>query len=33
VEVVAEVLRPFIGSGRRGGGRPGSDGDGGALSS
>jgi hypothetical protein len=33
VEVAAGVLRPFIGSGRRGGGRPGSDGGGDALSS
>jgi hypothetical protein len=32
VEVVAGVLRPFIGSGRWGGGRPGSDGGGGVLS-
>jgi hypothetical protein len=32
VEVAAGVLRPFIGSGRRGGGRLGSDGSGGALS-
>jgi hypothetical protein len=32
VEVVAGVLRPFIGSGRRGGGRSGSDGGRGALS-
>jgi hypothetical protein len=32
VEVAAGVLRPFIGSGRRGGGRPGTDGGGGALS-
>jgi hypothetical protein len=32
VEVAARVLRPFIGSGRRGDGRPGSDGGGGALS-
>jgi hypothetical protein len=32
VEVAAGVLRPFIGSGMRGGGRPGSDGGDGALS-
>jgi hypothetical protein len=32
VEVVAGVLRPFIGSVRRGGCQPGSDGGGGALS-
>jgi hypothetical protein len=32
VEVAAGVLRPFIGSGRWGGGRLGSDGSGGALS-
>jgi hypothetical protein len=32
VEVTAGVLSPFIGSGRRGGGRPGCDGSGGALS-
>jgi hypothetical protein len=32
VEVVAGVLRPFIGPGRRGGGGLGSDGGGGALS-
>jgi hypothetical protein len=32
VEVAAGVLRPFIGSARRGGGWPGSDGGGGALS-
>jgi hypothetical protein len=32
VEVAARVLCPFIGSGRREGGRPGSDGGGGALS-
>jgi hypothetical protein len=32
VEVVAGVLHPFVGSGRRGGGRLGSDGGGGALS-
>jgi hypothetical protein len=32
VEVAAGVLHPFIGSGRRGGGRLGSDGSGGALS-
>jgi hypothetical protein len=32
VEVAAGVLCPFIGSGRQGGGQPGSDGDGGALS-
>jgi hypothetical protein len=33
VEVAVGVLRPFIGSGRHGGGRPGSDGGGGAFSS
>jgi hypothetical protein len=32
VEVAAGVLRHFIGSSWRGGGRPGSDGDGGVLS-
>jgi hypothetical protein len=32
VEVAVGVLRPFIGSGRQGGGRQGSDGSGGALS-
>jgi hypothetical protein len=32
VEVAARVLCPFIGSGRRGGGRAGSDGGSGALS-
>jgi hypothetical protein len=33
VEVAAGVLHPFIGSGRRGGGRPGSDCGGGSFSS
>jgi hypothetical protein len=32
VEVAAGVLRPFIGSGRQGGGQLGSDGGGGAFS-